>query len=249
MYDIDHGLTYDSKHKGNAVPLKSATPRFPETTQSTPGPGAYRTEQFHGAFPTLHKSVTPRDVRQEHVAKHLELKTLMGIAPPPPQQPNATPATDCAMPMRPVKKPLHKSTGRRIEGKPALELEDAAVSSSPSSTICCSSPLIARLTPKNAYNGSFVRSMVATPRYRQALAVGKRTNAYVTDAPLDTSTSNAAVVAPPSAVPTSTESSRSATAASDAVDNSQVAPLPVLSLTSEVVQQDIALSDHVVSTS
>ncbi|ETV87863.1 hypothetical protein H257_01293 [Aphanomyces astaci] len=238
IYEVDHGITYDAQYKGNATPFKSATPRFAESTRSAPGPGSYRAELFQGAFPTLLKTITPRDVRQEHYEKQLQLKSLMGIAPPPPHQPNVTPAKDHAMPTRPVKKPLHKSTGRRIEGKrPALEIEDAAVSSKAS--ICCSSPLIARLTPKNAYNGSFVKAMVATPRYRQALAVGKRPAPYVTDdaepvviGEVSTDTNGAA------AVPT-TPSDVVATGIMDT-------PPPMLSLTSEVVKQEIALSDHVV---
>ncbi|RQM20460.1 hypothetical protein B5M09_001687 [Aphanomyces astaci] len=185
---------------------------------------------------TPFKSATPRFA--EVCSVQLQLKSLMGIAPPPPHQPNVTPAKDHAMPTRPVKKPLHKSTGRRIEGKrPALEIEDAAVSSKAS--ICCSSPLIARLTPKNAYNGSFVKAMVATPRYRQALAVGKRPAPYVTDdaepvviGEVSTDTNGAA------AVPT-TPSDVVATGIMDT-------PPPMLSLTSEVVKQEIALSDHVV---
>ncbi|CAK4505010.1 unnamed protein product [Aphanomyces euteiches] len=229
IYDVDHGIAYDSKSKGNAAPLKSATPRFPESAKPVPGPGSYHSELFHGAFPTLLKCVTARDVQQEHQAKIQELKNLMGVAPPPTAQPNATPATDHAMPRRPFKKPMYKATPGRRRCVDELDLQNAA--------LACTSPLVARLTPKNAYNGSYAKVMaVTTPRYRQLFSPNNKAHFITDDTPTtaDTTTNQNAAGNVPTTAPTETPGPAE-----------PAAETPTLSLTSQVIKQEISLSDAI----
>ncbi|KAF0684745.1 Aste57867_23260 [Aphanomyces stellatus] len=246
-YNVDHGISYDSKHKGNAAPLKSATPRFAESARSFPGPGSYKSEQFRGAFPTLLKTITPRDARREHMEKKLQLQGLMGVVAPP--NVSGAPEKDHAMPTRPTRKAsLHHSTGKRIEGHPLEEgLKSASVCSMPNSVVC-SSPLIARLTPKNAYNGSFVKVM-ASPRYRFAMSPGNRTQ-YVADASTEpASAPSIAVMVVPTSHDVAATDAPPPMPTMDSTNPAEPQPSnqPTLSLTSEVVKQEIALSDHVMT--
>ncbi|KDO33019.1 hypothetical protein SPRG_19370 [Saprolegnia parasitica CBS 223.65] len=148
MYDVDHGIAYETTRKGNALALKSASPRFPETRDRAPGPGSYHCEEFHGAFPILLHVVTPRDAKEAQHQKKDALKHMMGVIP----------VQEAPTPKRSIRKSaLSASTS---ECKTNLyALQDVVVMSSSDDAACTTSPLVARLTPRNAYNGAYL----ATP--------------------------------------------------------------------------------------
>ncbi|EQC28547.1 hypothetical protein SDRG_13625 [Saprolegnia diclina VS20] len=147
MYDVDHGIAYETTHKGNAVALKSASPRFPETRDRAPGPGSYHCEEFHGAFPILLHVVTPRDAKQAQHEKKDALKHMMGVIP----------VQETPTPKRSIRKSAPSaSTDERKTELYMHTLQDVAITSSSDDAACTSSPLVARLTPRNAYNGAYL---------------------------------------------------------------------------------------------
>ncbi|OQR99763.1 hypothetical protein THRCLA_06401 [Thraustotheca clavata] len=144
FYEVDHGIGYETKSKGNFAPLKSASQRFPETAPSVPGPGSYHAEEFHGAFPVLFHVITPREAKREHHVKLENLRHMMGIIPPPAQE--NSPIKDHALPNRPLKNLVRSKVTTSNAHSDDSTIIDLA---------CQTSPLVAKLTPRNAYNGAY----------------------------------------------------------------------------------------------
>ncbi|OQR82288.1 hypothetical protein ACHHYP_16273 [Achlya hypogyna] len=169
MYDVDHGIANESKAKGNVAPLKSASPRFAQPTTRVPGPGSYHCEKFHGAFPILFTVVTPRDAKQEQHEQKAALQHMMGVIPIQDLH-----ASDGVSPSRPLKSALSSSKGDRKTELYAHTLQDVSVASGGDDPACRTTPLMARATVRNAYNGSYLRQAASPTLVVQRSPTSKR---------------------------------------------------------------------------